>query len=46
VVVGEGQNEKEGSGSGDWVYLRDGVSLVEILRKEVGVDISMSISVE
>jgi len=39
VVAGEGQNEKEGGGSGDWVYLRDGSSLSDVLAKEVGVDI-------
>jgi len=33
-------NSKEGSGQGDWVYLRDGSSLTEILRKELGVDVS------
>ncbi|KAI9768550.1 MAG: Mitochondrial chaperone Frataxin [Geoglossum simile] len=37
VVVGEGQHEKEGGGSGDWVYARDGVTLGDVLRKEVGV---------
>lgn len=39
VVLGEGMNDKEGSGAGDWVYLRDGSSLGEILRKELGVDV-------
>ena len=33
--------EKEGCGIGDWVYLRDGSSLTEILRKELGVDVSV-----
>ncbi|KAI9777094.1 MAG: Mitochondrial chaperone Frataxin [Geoglossum umbratile] len=37
VVVGEGQHEKEGGGSGSWVYARDGTTLGEVLRKEVGV---------
>jgi frataxin len=41
VVVGEGQNEKEGGGKGDWVYLRDGSSLGDLLLKEVGVDINL-----
>jgi len=40
-VVGEGQNEKEGGGKGDWVYLRDGSSLGDLLLKEVGVDINL-----
>jgi frataxin len=34
-------NFKEGSGQGDWVYLRDGSSLTEILRKELAVDVSV-----
>jgi frataxin len=38
VVAQEGMDFKEGSGQGDWVYLRDGSSLTEILRKELGVD--------
>jgi frataxin len=39
VVRGEGMHEKEGSGSGDWVYLRDGTSMTEIVRQELDVDI-------
>jgi len=30
---------KEGTASGDWVYLRDGTSLTELLRKELGISI-------
>ena len=41
VVSGESMNEKEGSGSYDWVYLRDGTRLSELLRKELGVDMSV-----
>ncbi|EMD69362.1 hypothetical protein GGP41_004645 [Bipolaris sorokiniana] len=41
VVSQEGMGEKEGCGIGDWVYLRDGSSLTEILRKELGVDVSV-----
>jgi frataxin len=41
VMAQEGMNFKEGSGQGDWVYLRDGSSLTEILRKELGVDVSL-----
>ncbi|KNG50100.1 arabinogalactan endo-1,4-beta-galactosidase [Stemphylium lycopersici] len=41
VVAQEGMNDKEGGGVGDWVYLRDGSSLTEILRKELGVDVSV-----
>ncbi|KAF2624106.1 arabinogalactan endo-1,4-beta-galactosidase [Macroventuria anomochaeta] len=38
VVLQEGQNAKEGGGSGDWIYLRDGTSLTDIIRKELGID--------
>lgn len=37
VVTGESMNQKEGAGEEDWVYLRDGTSLAEVLRKELGV---------
>jgi frataxin len=37
----EGMDFKEGGGIGDWVYMRDGSSLTEILRKELGVDVSV-----
>ena len=36
-VVGEGQHEKEGTGGGNWVYARDGSSLNELIRDELGV---------
>ena len=38
VIASEGQDAKEGTGAGDWVYLRDGSALSDILLKEVGVD--------
>ena len=34
-------DQKEGGGLGDWVYLRDGTSLADLLRKEIGVDVSV-----
>lgn len=37
VLAGEGQQEKEGGGTGQWVYARDGSTLGELMRKEVGV---------
>lgn len=40
AVIQEGQDHKQGGGNEDWVYLRDGSSLTEILRKELGVDLS------
>ncbi|KAH8708586.1 hypothetical protein GQ44DRAFT_714993 [Phaeosphaeriaceae sp. PMI808] len=41
VVLQEGINFKEGSGQGDWIYLRDGSSLTEIIRKELGVNVGV-----
>jgi len=40
VVVSEGQNSKEGTGGGEWVYLRDMSTLRELLMTEVGVDLT------
>ena len=45
VVSGEGHNQKEGGGSGDWIYLRDGTSLTELIRKEIGVEVGVDESV-
>lgn len=39
LVQGEGQTQKEGAGVGEWVYLRDGSVLTDLLRKELGVDL-------
>ncbi|KAF2689643.1 Frataxin [Lentithecium fluviatile CBS 122367] len=39
VVSGESMHEKEGGGVGDWIYLRDGTSLTEVIRKELGVEL-------
>ncbi|OAA63052.1 mitochondrial chaperone Frataxin [Cordyceps fumosorosea ARSEF 2679] len=39
-VVGEGQADKAGTGQGSWVYARDGSSLDELIREELGVDVS------
>lgn len=41
VVEGEGMDQKEGAGIGDWVYLRDGTSLTELVRKELGVELNV-----
>ncbi|PHH86643.1 hypothetical protein CDD83_9940 [Cordyceps sp. RAO-2017] len=38
-VIGEGQGDKEGTGSGHWIYTRDGVSLNDLIREELEVDI-------
>ncbi|KAF2808913.1 Frataxin [Mytilinidion resinicola] len=41
VVVGESMNQKQGSGIGDWIYLRDGTSLTALLKKELGVELGV-----
>jgi frataxin len=46
VLLSEGQNQKEGGGVGDWVYLRDGTSLAELLKKEIGVEASIDPAAE
>ncbi|RQM05012.1 hypothetical protein DH86_00003708 [Scytalidium sp. 3C] len=40
VIVGDSQRSKEGTGSGEWIYLRDGSTLGSLLLKEVGVELS------
>ena len=40
VIKGEGQHEKQGSGQGEWVYLRDGTTLTGLLRRELGVEVA------
>jgi len=40
VLLGEGQDQKEGGGKGEWIYLRDGSTLSGLMRKEVGIDLS------
>lgn len=40
-VEGESMDQKEGGGSGDWIYIRDGTSLSDLLRKEVGIDVTV-----
>ncbi|KAI9804685.1 MAG: Mitochondrial chaperone Frataxin [Piccolia ochrophora] len=39
VVMGESMDHKEGSGRGDWVYLRDGTSLASLLKQEMGIEL-------
>jgi frataxin len=42
VLLSEGQDAKEGTGRGEWVYLRDGSSLTELLEKEIGITVEGS----
>jgi frataxin len=37
VLLDEGQDSKEGSGKGEWVYLRDMSTLSSLLETEIGV---------
>jgi len=37
VLFSEGQHHKEGSGVGDWVYIKDSTSLTELVKAELGV---------
>lgn len=39
VLKGESMAHKEGGASGDWVYLRDGTSLISVMRKELGITV-------
>ncbi|KJY01154.1 mitochondrial chaperone Frataxin like protein [Zymoseptoria brevis] len=39
VIEGEGMHQKEGGGTGEWVYLRDGTNLTELLGEELGIHI-------
>jgi frataxin len=41
VVTGESMHEKQGAGSGDWVYLRDNSTLTGLLKKELGIDVDI-----
>jgi len=41
VVLSEGQDAKEGTGKGEWVYLRDGSTLSGLLHTEIGIDMDL-----
>ena len=40
VVSGESMHQKEGGGVGDWIYLRDGTKLTDVLSKELGISVN------
>lgn len=42
VVTNEGQEDKQDTGAGEWVYLRDGTTLSELMLKETGVNMDQS----
>jgi len=39
VLHSEGQNDKQDTATGSWVYLRDGTTLDEVLQSETGVSL-------
>ncbi|OIW27796.1 Frataxin [Coniochaeta ligniaria NRRL 30616] len=41
VVQGEGQNDKQGTAVGDWMYIRHGTTLSKLFRDELGVDLGL-----
>jgi len=41
VVSGESMHEKEGAGAGEWIYLKDGVTLNSLLKRELDVDLDL-----
>lgn len=41
VMLGEGQDQKEGTATGEWIYLRDGTSLNDLFNKELGIDVPL-----
>ncbi|GJC89819.1 frataxin, mitochondrial [Colletotrichum liriopes] len=42
VIVGDSQNEKEGTAAGAWVYTRDGSTLDDLFLKELDIDLSIA----
>lgn len=42
VIFGEGQHEKQDTATGDWVYLRDGSTLNDLLKDEIGIDFGIT----
>ncbi|EXF79230.1 frataxin [Colletotrichum fioriniae PJ7] len=42
VVVGDSQNDKEGTAAGAWIYTRDGSSLDDVFLKELDIDFSIA----
>ncbi|KAK4225817.1 hypothetical protein QBC38DRAFT_482109 [Podospora fimiseda] len=43
VTLGDSQQDKQDTASGDWIYLRDGSSLTDTLLEEIGIDITVPI---
>ncbi|KAK0639163.1 hypothetical protein B0T16DRAFT_382589 [Cercophora newfieldiana] len=43
VILGDGQHEKQDTACGEWLYLRDGTTMAELLREEIGIDLRMPV---
>ncbi|KAK3396755.1 Frataxin-like domain-containing protein [Sordaria brevicollis] len=43
VTLGDGQNDKEGTAKGEWVYLRDNSTINQLFRDELSIDLSMPV---
>jgi frataxin len=43
-VLGESQADKEGTAKGEWIYIRDGSSLSELIMKELEVDVGLPLA--
>ncbi|KAB5583544.1 hypothetical protein GE09DRAFT_1079282 [Coniochaeta sp. 2T2.1] len=43
VVVGDSQNDKQGTARGDWMYIRDGSTLARLFKDELGVDLGLPV---
>ncbi|ETS79401.1 hypothetical protein PFICI_09254 [Pestalotiopsis fici W106-1] len=39
VIISEGQESKQDTATGGWIYLRDGTSLNELLQEETGINL-------
>lgn len=41
ALHGDSMQHKEGGATGEWIYLRDETSLSDLLRKEIGIDVTL-----
>jgi frataxin len=39
--MGDGQSDKAGTAFGNWIYMRDGTSLKELFKQELGIDFNL-----
>ncbi|KAK0705581.1 hypothetical protein B0H67DRAFT_498660 [Lasiosphaeris hirsuta] len=43
VLLGDGQNDKQETACGEWLYLRDNSTIAQIFEDELGIDLKMPI---